>query len=121
MYRSIIKLSKELTPEEFSYMVEIAEKSFDNRIASLKNVSEDPCTLIFEAEDTPHDQEFNALHHGMFLAYKSYKGKDLIKNILSWDYEETDNPEENGSFLESCAEVDRITEKRMKHEKSDRI
>lgn len=92
MYRSIIKLKKDISPDLLSRLKENIEAAFSNRAGTVKNTGTDPYCFVFSGGE----DEYGCLDLGT-LELKD--DKLFSDSVLNWDWID-DNPYECCDLIE---------------------
>lgn len=96
MYSSIIEIKKNVNGEALRKLREVAEKAFDNRAGSVKNISRNPYRLVF----CGGEDKFGCLEVGMLELEDRY---DFLNQVDSWHWVDEDDPSENCDILQVLA------------------
>ena len=92
MYRSIIELKKDISPDLLSQLKENIEAAFSNRAGTVKNTGTDPYYFVFSGGE----DEYGCLDLGT-LELKD--DKLFSDSVLNWDWID-DNPDECCDLIE---------------------
>lgn len=87
MYKTIIKLSKELSEEKAAEFVQMANKAFDNRAGRVENTSEEKNVLIYDGRE----EDYGCIHLGILDLHDI---EEFRTHVEKWDYVDEDNPRE---------------------------
>lgn len=94
MYRSIIELKKDISPDLLSRLKENIEAAFSNRAGTVKNTGTDPYYFVFAGGED--------VYGCLDLGTLELKNDELfLNNVLKWDWIE-DNPGECCDLIELC-------------------
>jgi len=92
MYKTIIKIRKNLPFNAVNSIQNVAADAFDNRAGKLANISKDPYVLIFEGEE----KDYGCLQLGILALDKE---KEFMELVTMWDWID-EEPNENCNVLE---------------------
>ena len=92
MYRTIIKLKKDISAEQLSILTERIIENFNNRAGKIDNHSTDPYEFVFEGEG---EAAFECIDFGI----AKLANTDFIYNVEEWVYIDEDYPSENTNVL----------------------
>lgn len=94
MYRTIIRLKKDITPERLEQLTQTVTDHFDNRAGRLENHSADPYEFIFEGEN---EQAFECIQ----LAIAGLTEPEYLEFVNVWDWIDEEDLEDCCSVIES--------------------
>jgi hypothetical protein len=92
MYRTIIKLKKELSQEMINEVTSIALDHYDNFAGKLDNISKDPYVILFEGVS---EKDFAC----MDLGTVNLAGSDFLQYVSEWNFFDDENPCDNCDVL----------------------
>ena len=95
MYRETIVLDSTLDENILCNFKKTAIEYHNNRVGTLKNISEKENVLIFQGENE------NAYEIMSLGSLNLYDNKDFVSNVISWTFEDTECPEDNCNILEA--------------------
>ena len=101
MYRSIIELKKDISPDLLSQLKEKIEAAFFNRVGTVKNTGKD----LYHLEFAGGEDKFGCLEFGMLCVEEQ---QDVIPYIEAWNWIDEECPDESCDMLEEisiCGEV----------------
>ena len=93
MYRTIIKLKKDISAEQLSILTERIIDNFNNRAGKIDNHSTDPYEFVFEGEG---EAVFECIH----LAIANLTEPEFMNFVNVWDWIDENEPE-YGSVIDS--------------------
>lgn len=88
MYRTIIKLKKDIAPEQLPMLTKTVVDNFNNRAGKVENHSNDPYEFVFEGEGEP---AFECLDLGVAMLART----QFLDYVSSWDWVDEEEPFEN--------------------------
>lgn len=96
MYRTIIELKKNISPDLLSDFKSKIEGAFSNRVGTVKNISKNPLCFEFAG----NEDMFGCLEFGMLNIEELH---DLIPYIDSWNWIDEECPDESCNMLEEIS------------------
>lgn len=93
MYRTIIKLKREIAPEQLRSLTRMVIDNFNNRAGMLENHSTNPYEFIFEGNG---ESAFACLDLGV----STLACTNFLDNVFSWDWIDEEDPFENCDIKE---------------------
>lgn len=96
MYRSIIELKKDISPDLLSRLKEKIEAAFSNRVGTVKNTGKAPYHLEFAGGE----DKFGCLEFGMLCVEEQ---QDVIPYIEAWNWIDKECPDESCDMLEEIS------------------
>jgi len=94
MYRTIIKLKREIAPEQLKTLTRTVIDNFNNRSGKLENHSEDPYEFIFEGDG---ESAFECIQ----LAIAELTEPEFMIFVKAWDWIDEEDPDDCGSVIDS--------------------
>ena len=94
MYRTIIRLKKDIAPEQLHKRTERIIDNFNNRAGNLENHSNNSLEFIFEGEN---EQSFNCIQ----LAIAELIDPGFMDFVYSWDWIDEEDPDDCCSVIDS--------------------
>lgn len=94
MYRTVIKLKKDIAPEQLSSLTKKVIDNFNNRAGILENHSADPYEFIFEGEN---EQAFDCIQ----LAIAELTEPEFMEYVTVWDWIDDEDSDDNCSVIDS--------------------
>ncbi len=95
MYSVIIRIKKETAGDKLEFVKRIIENQYINKFGRIINSSRESGTLVFEGEG---DEAYACMD---YATSRLILQKDVMDSIESWEWIDSDDPEENGSILNS--------------------
>lgn len=93
MYRNVIDIRREVPNDVLKALVVVADKAFNNRAGSVKNVSPFPYRFVYEGGEG----EYGCLNLGMLSLWEK---KDFVSHVLKWEWIDEEEPDESCDVME---------------------
>ena len=96
MYKNIIDIRREVPNDVLKVLMGVADNAFNNRAGRVKNVSTFPYRFVYEGGE----RDYGCLNLGMLSLCEK---KDFISHVLSWEWIDEDEPDENCDVLKELS------------------
>lgn len=94
MYRTFIKIKKDIAPEQLPILTKTIIDNFNNRAGRVENLSTNPYEFVFEGEGEP---AFECIQ----LAIAELTEPEFMTFVKAWDWIDDEDPDDCCSVINS--------------------